>query len=130
MNETVIERNVNQDTINDLKNLALSHMESVKRLTKEIKEANQMVKDGLTGNAAYHDASEKAKEVTKKKSQVRQQIMSTPEMAGMSAKLKDLKATKREKQQALSDYLLEYERMSGKDVIENLSGDQLHIFKK
>jgi len=64
-----------------------------------------------------------------KKSQVRQQIMSTPEMAGMSAKLKDLKRDKAEKLAEASDYLIEYERLSGTNVIETLSGEQLTIFK-
>ena len=129
MTETVIERNVNQDVINNLQNLIQSYLESLDKLKRDIKQANEMLNDGLVGNAAYHDANEKVKEVSKKKSQIRLQIMSTPEMAGMSAKLKDLKTDLKEKKASLSDYLLEYERLSGVNVIETVNGEQLSIFK-
>lgn len=129
MTETVIERNVNQNTVDNLRNLALSHMESIKKLDKDIKQTNEMINDTLVGNSTYHESNEKVKEVTKKRKQVREQIMSSQEMIALATKRHDLKKELAEKKSALSDYLIEFERLSGKDVIENLSGEQLSIFK-
>ena len=128
-NQVVIERNVNSEAINSLENLALSHIESIEKLKQQIKETNEMINDGLVSNETYVQANEKAKEFTKKKSQVKQQVMSQPSMVALALKLKSLKDEKKEKQQSLSDYLLEYERMTGANVIETPKGEQLTIFK-
>src|SRR6476661_7283266 len=109
MHETVIERNVNQDTVSKLKTLALQYMESIEKLKEQIKEANQMQKDALAGDAAYLGALEQAKETKKKETMQKKRRQSRPEMVQVAIKVKDLKAELREKKSSLSDYLLEYE---------------------
>lgn len=129
MTETVIERNVNQDTVNSLKNLILDKMETLKDLDKQIKEADEVISDALQDNPAYQQADEKTKEAAKSRSQVRAQVMDTTEMKNYAGKRKSLKAQKTEAKAELSDYLIEYERLSGASVIQTLSGEQLEIFK-
>src|SRR5690349_825885 len=125
----VIEQNINQQAVSSLKEMSLKYLESIEKLKREIKEANEMLKDALAGDAAYHDASEKAKEADKKRQVEKKRVQSRPEMVSLALKVKDLKSELREKKQSLSDYLLEYERLSGKQVIEKPSGEQLSIFK-
>jgi len=130
MNNVVEERNANQEVISRLKDMILKHLEGIKDLEKKIKEGNQMVNDTLTGNSAYHAADESAREVLKKKLTVKRQIMSTPQMVSLAVKMKDMRQERKERKSSLSDYLLEYERLSGANVIDTPRGEQLSIFKE
>jgi hypothetical protein len=130
MPDTVIERNVNHDTIKSLKELSLKYIESIGELKGQIKEANQMIKDALVGDVAYLDASEKTKEVQKKLTVEKKRVQSRPDIIQLAIKLKTMRDELKEKKSSLSDYLLEYERLSGADVIDGPKGEQLSIFKK
>lgn len=129
MTETVIERNVNQDKINALHNLIQRKLEEMEELSRQIKEADEVIKGALEDNAAYNQADEKAKEATKNRTQVRAQVLSTPEMKSFALKRKDLKGQMAEEKETLSDYLIDYERLTGANIIENAKGVQLEIFK-
>lgn len=129
MPESVIERNINQDTINSLKNLITAKIETLKSLDKQIREANEVINGALLDKPAYQQANEKTKEATKARSQVRAQIMDTPEMKNFASKRKDFKDLRAQVKAELSDHLLDYERLSGANVIQTLSGEQLEIFK-
>src|SRR5947208_3330534 len=98
----VEERNVNQDTVNSLKNLILAKMETLKNLDTQIKEADEVIQGALQDNASYQQADEKAKEAAKSRSQVRAQVMDTTEMKNYAGKRKSLKAQKTETKAELS----------------------------
>ncbi|MEP7189016.1 MAG: hypothetical protein ABI901_07505 [Roseiflexaceae bacterium] len=129
MEDTVIERNVNHDKINALQNLIQRKIQAMEELSDQIKEADEVIKGALADNAAYNQADEKAKEAAKHRSQVRAQVMDTTEMKNFAGKRKSLKAQKAEEKETLSDYLIDYERLTGANIIESLSGVQLEIFK-
>jgi hypothetical protein len=129
MTDTVIERNVNHEEINALHNLIQRKLETMDELSKQIKEADEVIKGALEDNPAYNQADEKAKEAAKSRSQVKAQVMDTPEMKNFAIKRKDLKAQKAEDKETLSAHLIEYERLTGANTIETAKGVQLEIFK-
>lgn len=129
MDNTVVKRNVNHEKINALHNLIQRKLETMDELSKQIKEADEIIKGALEDNAAYTQADEKAKEAAKHRSQVRAQVMDTPEMKNYAGKRKSLKGQMAEDKETLSEYLIDYERLSGANVIETAKGVQLEIFK-
>ena len=49
--------------------------------------------------------------------------MKRPDVAALAGKLKSLKSEKKELQEGLSDYLREYQRLSGSNEIEGEDGE-------
>ena len=64
----------------------------------------------------------KMKEVNKIKSQTKAQIMNQPSVLQLSNKIKNARSEIKERQGALSDYLKEYQRMTGATEIEGRDG--------
>lgn len=115
------------DILINLGELIKSHMQSLDRLRNELKEQKQMLEDVFVNSEAYRDHAEKAKEALKVKSQTRQQIMQQPAVAMISQKIKGISMEIKEKKTAMSDYLLEYQRMAGVNEVEGYDGEVREI---
>jgi predicted RNase H-like nuclease (RuvC/YqgF family) len=96
--------------------------ESIERLTAESRELSSMIADGFQQDAAYNEIDQQVKELTKKRSEQKKVLMNQQGIRDMSLKVKDARATIKDKKQALSDYLLEYKRLVG-DVNEIQAND-------
>ena len=75
----------------------------------------------------YRKHDEEAKAAAKIRSKTKSEIMKKPAVAELSGKLKDLKLQKKELQEGLSDYLKEYQRLSGSSEIEGDDGEVREI---
>lgn len=113
----------NSTIITSLDELIKSHISSIDRLQEEQKKLRDMLADGLNSDAAFKEVMDKVKEVNKAKAQARGQIMDRPGIIEVANKLKSLNAEVKEKQMSLSDYLLEYQRLTGANQIEGTDGD-------
>lgn len=111
----------------NLGELIKTHIQSLDRMRDELKEQKRMLEDTFINSEAYRDHAEKAKEATKIKSQTRQQILQQPGVALISQKIKGLSQEIKEKRMALSDYLLEYQRMAGVNEVEGYDGEVREI---
>lgn len=111
----------------NLGELIKSHIQSLDKLRNELKEQKQMLEDTFINSEVYRDHAEKAKEAAKQKSQTRQQIMQQPAIATISQKIKNISSELKEKRMALSDYLLEYQRMAGVNEVEGYDGEVREI---
>ncbi len=110
-----------------LEELVKNNLSSIDTLTEEIKQRKQMFVDGFENNPTYREVEDKVKEVNKQKGAVREQILNTPEMRGLAQKIKDMSVELREKKSSISEYLLEYQRLSGSNEIEDLNGEMRDI---
>ncbi len=105
-----------------LEELIKNHIQSLEKLQDELKKHREMFADAFENSEVYREHEKRVKEVTKEKSQAREQILKQPAMQSLAQKIKDFNTELKEKKGALSDYLLEYQRMSGANEIEGHDG--------
>ena len=105
-----------------LEEMIKHHIASIDKLTEEVKIQKQMFSDAFENSEAYRESEKKIKEASKDKANVREQILKQPAMQSLGSKIKDIDTDLKEKKGALSDYLLEFQRLSGLNEIEDLEG--------
>jgi hypothetical protein len=110
-----------------LEEMIKHHIASIDRLTDDAKKHKQMFADAFENSEAYRESEKKVKEASKDKANVREQILKQPAMQQLGTKIKDINTELKEKKGALSDYLLEYQRLSGSNEIEDLEGQVREI---
>lgn len=110
-----------------LESLIKNHIGSIDKLKDELKKQKQMLEDGFMNDAVYQEHLRLAKEAIKVKSATRAQITKQPQNILLSNKIKSMTTELKDKQFALSDYLLEYQRMTGVNEIEGEDGEVREI---
>lgn len=109
----------------EIEQLIKSHISSIEKLSKELRENRQMFDDGFNNDATFKEHAEVAKKAAKVKTATKQEIIKRPGVAQIAEKIKTISAELKEKKLSLSEYLLEYQRMAGVNEIEDDSG-QVH----
>lgn len=104
-----------------------AHVQSIDRLRTEVKKLREMVQDGFANDAVYKEHDDVAKAAAKVRQATKAQIMKQPAIVALVQKMKTLNSELKEKQFSLSDYLLEYQRLSGANQIETDDGQVLEI---
>lgn len=110
-----------------LENLIKNHIASIDKLKEEVRKQKQMLEDGFLSDAVYQEHMKLAKEAIKQKSATRAQITKQPQNIALSNKIKSMTTELKDKQFALSDYLLEYQRLTGVNEIEGEDGEVREI---
>lgn len=110
-----------------LEQLIKSHISTIDKLSIELKKHKEMLEDSYNSDAVYQEHALAAKEAAKVKAQTRSQIMKQPANVVLSNKIKSMSAEVKEKKLSLSDYLLEYQRMTGINEIEGEDGELREI---
>lgn len=110
------------DVLMSLEEMIKNNIESIDKLRNELKAQREMFDDTFSNNPTYRENAERVKEVTKVKSQTKAQIMNQPSVLQLANKIKGARAEIKERQGALSDYLKEYQRMTGANEIEGRDG--------
>ena len=95
----------------------------IARVKEELKPVKEMLSDLLNNNEKYQLADKEAKEASKKKSTAKMEILSTPQGKMASGKVDELKSELKEAQEALSNYLAEYQKLTGSSEIEGEDGE-------
>lgn len=113
--------------LTSLDELIKATVASVDRIRIEMKKHKEMLEDGYANDPVYREHEALAKEAAKKKNETKQQILKQPAMQTLASKVKTMSAEIKEKQFSLSDYLLEYQRLSGANQIEVGNGEILEI---
>lgn len=111
------------EVIVNLGELIKNHIASLDKLRDEVKKLKEMHEDGFINDAVYRQHAEQAKEATKVKQETKQQIAKQPAIAQLSAKIRSISAEIKERKMALSEYLLEYQRLTGVNEIETKEGE-------
>ncbi len=100
-----------------------NHISSIAKTKEELGKQREMLKDSFEGDTVYRDHAEEAKKANKIKNATKQQILRRPEVAQIADKVKTLGQELRELNSALSDYLAEYQRVSGLNEVEGEDGE-------
>ncbi len=111
----------------NMEGLIKNHIASIDKLGEEQKKLKEMLDDIFANDPTYQQHVEKAKEATKVKTATKLEILKQPQAADLNLKIKSLKSQIAEQQDALSDYLGEYQRMSGLTEIEGEDGEMHQI---
>ena len=110
------------DVIINVENLIKSHVSQIDSLKTEMKKNREMMEDVLNNDSVYKEHDQKAKEAIKVKSKTKAQIMQQPNMMALSVKVKDTRVHVKELENALSEYLREFQRLTGANEIEGEDG--------
>jgi predicted RNase H-like nuclease (RuvC/YqgF family) len=91
-------------------------------LKKEMNQFKDMLDSILDSNDEYRQKYEVAKLATKERNTVKTEIMKDPKAQDIIKKLKDYRDQQKELKDALSDYLKQYQQLSGSNQIEGPDG--------
>lgn len=109
--------------IQRLDEMIKNHISSIAKTKEELGKHREMLKDSFEGDTVYREHAEEAKKANKIKNATKQQILRRPEVAQIADKVKTLGQELRELNSALSDYLAEYQRVSGLNEVEGEDGE-------
>lgn len=110
-----------------MESMIKSHIASIEKLGIEAKKQKEMLDDIFNNDPTYMQHSEAAKEAGKVKQKTKAEILKRPQAAELDNKVKSLKSQIKENHDALSDYLQEYQRLSGVNEIEGEDGEMREI---
>jgi hypothetical protein len=105
-----------------LEELIKNNIANIDKLRNDVKQHQEMYNDSFENDPTYRENAEKVKEANKVKSTTRENIAKQPSVIQLVQKVKDMRVELKERQAALSDYLLEYQRLTGVNEIEGHDG--------
>ncbi|MBI2019743.1 hypothetical protein HYS95_03710 [Candidatus Daviesbacteria bacterium] len=100
-----------------------THTSQIDSLAEEIGKHKDMLEDIFVNDETYQEHEKLAKEAARIKANTKKEIMKRADAADLNNKLKSLKSEQKELKQGLSDYLREYQRLSGSNQIEGEDGE-------
>ena len=118
------------DTVKSLfaiENLIKSHVAHIDTVKTELGKQAEMMNDVLNNDSTYKDFADKIKDLTKKKSEAKQNILRSPSNASLNQKVKDMRQELKELKNALSNYLQQYQKLADTDQIESEDGEVRQI---
>lgn len=101
-----------------LEEMIKNNIASLETLREEMRKIREMFEDTFSNDPIYMEKAEEAKKAAKGKSEVRSRIMQQPSVKEMADKIKHIRSEVSERNGALSDYLQEYQRISGLTQLE------------
>ncbi len=104
-----------------------THIGQIDTLQEQATKFKEMI-DGIFANdETFQEHDKVVKEANKVRSKTKSEIMKRSDVADLAEKMKSLKSEKAELQGGLSDYLREYQRLSGSNEIEGDDGQVREI---
>lgn len=113
-----------------LESLIKNYISRLKTLKANLKQQKDIYDNSFESDVVYHENSEKAKEALAVRSSTKQQLLKQPALMELSEKIDDLRMEIKEAEENLSDYLIQYQRLSGSDEIETEDGERMIIVYK
>lgn len=115
------------EIIINMESMIKSHISSIDRLAGEIKKHKQMLYDIFANDPTFQAHDKEAKQASKVKATTRAQILKRPQAADLQNQIKGMQSEASQLKGALSDYLQEYQRLSGVNQIEGDDGEVREI---
>lgn len=106
-----------------LEEMIKRNISGIDKLQIEIRKHKEMFDDSFGGSVVFKEHSDKVKEAQKQRSATRAEILKQPQVIQLADKIKTMRDEIREMRLALSDYLVEYQRLSGLKEIQDESGE-------
>lgn len=117
----------NTQLIMNLESLIKNLMQTLDKEQAEVGTFQDTLNDIFENDETFKEHSKLAKEAAKVKSGTKRQILKQPQAADLDNKIRTLKSEIKENKASLSDYLREYQRMSGINEIEGVDGELMEI---
>ncbi len=104
-----------------------THISQIDKLDEDVSKHKEMLDDIFGNDSTFQEHDKIAKEAAKIRSKTKSEIMKKSDVAELANKVKVLKSEKMELVDGLSDYLREYQRLSGSNLIEGEDGEMREI---
>lgn len=111
----------------ELESMIKSHITGIDKRKTELKKQKEMLNDIFGNDSEYRELDDKVKAANKDKSARKAELSKAPNAAALVEKVKELTTEMKEMEEALSDYLREYQRLSGSNEIEGDDGEVREI---
>ncbi len=119
-----------QQTLNTLSNLTSlinGHIAGLDRERENLGKLSEMLSDILANDPAYKEASDKAKEITKEKTKAKANVLQQPHAHDTAFKIKDSRIEIKQLSLELSNFLTEYQKLTGSNEFEAEDGEMRQI---
>ncbi len=100
-----------------------THISQIDTLSEEATKFKEMIDDIFKNDETFQEHDKIAKEAARIRTGTKNEINKRPDVADLVSKMKEVKSQKNEHQEGLSDYLREYQRLSGSNEIEGDDGE-------
>lgn len=115
------------DMVMKLEGMIKNNSSQIAKLSADLSEAREMLKDAFENDTTYREHADAAKDANKVKAATKAQILKQPQVAQIATNVKVLTSELKELKEALSDYLKEFNRLSGITEIEGEDGELMEI---
>lgn len=131
-NESAVEEQLEQSEkvgqeLTSIRNIIQRYAGQLDGLKDEMKEHKQSLRNMFDNDNELQELEDQAKNVKTDLKQKKQRIKESPEAVQLQMKVKELNEEKKEVQEALNNYLLQYYQLTGSKVIEDDSGAEREI---
>jgi len=121
-NEPIIEESP-AELLQNLESTIKEHIASIDKAKSELKKMKEMLNDTFVNDPTYQNHDKAAKDAAKIRSKTKSELLKQPAAADLNHKIKEMSSDLKDMQNALSDYLREFQRLSGSNEIEGDDGE-------
>ena len=115
------------NTITNLTGLINGHIAGLDREKENLGKLSEMLSDILANDPAYKEANDKAKEITKEKTKAKANVLQQPHAHDTAFKIKDSRIEIKQLSLELSNFLTEYQKLTGSSEFEGEDGEMRQI---
>ena len=124
--DTIVEETP-AELLGNLESSIKEHIASIDKSKIELKKLKEMLSDMFSNDPTYQEHDKTVKEAAKIRTKTKSELLKQPAAAALNRKVKDMSSELKDLQNALSDYLREYQRLSGSNEIEGDDGEVREI---
>lgn len=125
--EATIVEETPAELLGNLETSIKEHIASIDKSKMELKKLKEMLSDMFANDATYQEHDKTVKAAVKIRTATKLELLKQPAAAELNNKIKELSSEVKDLQNALSDYLREYQRLSGSNEIEGDDGEVREI---
>jgi Skp family chaperone for outer membrane proteins len=115
------------ELLGNLESTIKEHVAQIDKNKTELKKLKEMLSDMFTNDPTFQKHDKLAKEAAKVRLRTKSELLKQPAAADVNTKIKELSSDVKDAENALSDYLREYQRLSGSNEIESENGEVMEI---
>lgn len=120
----------NADTVKAQVSLIVAGIEKLAEAKRNLKLTREQIKDSLERDDKFNGYSEQISTLKDNLKREEERVKNNPEVSAMTARMAEIKEEVKEIQTTLENHLYAYESVTGKTVIETLSGKKIYLTKK
>lgn len=111
-------------TLNSLQNLIEKHANSLTELTNQIREKRQMLKNVFDNDTQLAEAQEEASKFSTQMKERKSQLQFDPQVTKLKVEIGETNEQKKELEETLSNYLINYHQLTNSTSFDTSDGDQ------